>query len=239
MSDIGDHPADMFHAPGPGAGLGKVIDFVPLWPAAVLSLAGVMIAAWWLVRKADRHDLRGWGVNGLVACGVGVATVLWMNHPVRDVLAPDVTVLCSRCCLVASALVSLRDLDLSLNGLRAAASAWRFCGAGRSYGSTGFSRPIADGQSSLANVGGKRHLTFAGRAAETGVPRDLPHNDERTATCTLHLAKSANDSSVAPDGSQSTPADARGDEFAARKLPSAHAFYFAASEALAHAVNFR
>lgn len=70
--------------------LGQLIGFLSLLTATVLPIAGVMIAAWWFVPQADRPGPRRWGAHGLVAWGVGVATVLWMDHPVRVVLGPVV-----------------------------------------------------------------------------------------------------------------------------------------------------
>ncbi|MBE0546470.1 MAG: hypothetical protein IH627_02190, partial [Rubrivivax sp.] len=69
---------------------GKLIGFLSLLTATVLPIAGVMIAAWWLVPQRDGDHQRGWSGTGLVAWAVGVATVLWMDHPVRDVLGPVV-----------------------------------------------------------------------------------------------------------------------------------------------------
>ena len=69
--------------------LGKLIGFLSLLTATVLPIAGVMIAAWWLVPRPD-DEQRGWSVTGLVAWATGVATVLCVNHPVRDLLGPVV-----------------------------------------------------------------------------------------------------------------------------------------------------
>jgi cytosine permease len=69
--------------------LGKLIGFLSLLTATVLPIAGVMIAAWWLVpRPVDEQ--RSWRPIGLVAWAAGVATVLCLAHPVRVVLGPMV-----------------------------------------------------------------------------------------------------------------------------------------------------
>ena len=70
--------------------LGKLIGFLSLLTATVLPIAGVMIAAWWLV-PAPADEQRGWRVTGLVSWAIGVATVLSLSHPVRDVLGPIVS----------------------------------------------------------------------------------------------------------------------------------------------------
>ena len=69
--------------------LGKLVGFLSLLTATVLPIAGVMIAAWWLVpRPVDEQ--RRWRPIGLVAWAAGVATVLCLAHPVRVVLGPMV-----------------------------------------------------------------------------------------------------------------------------------------------------
>ncbi len=69
--------------------LGKLIGFLSLLTATVLPIAGVMIAAWWLV-PAPAVEPRGWRVIGLASWAIGVATVLVLDHPVRVVLGPIV-----------------------------------------------------------------------------------------------------------------------------------------------------
>lgn len=69
--------------------LGKLVGFLSLLTATVLPIAGVMIAAWWLVpRPVDEQ--RSWRPIGLIAWAAGVATVLCLAHPVRVVLGPMV-----------------------------------------------------------------------------------------------------------------------------------------------------
>jgi len=69
--------------------LGKLIGFLSLLTATVLPIAGVMIAAWWLVPRPD-NEQRNWRVTGLIAWATGVTTVLCLSHPVRDLLGPVV-----------------------------------------------------------------------------------------------------------------------------------------------------
>lgn len=67
--------------------LGKLVGFLSLLTATVLPIAGVMIAAWWLVPDTSGADRR-WLARGWLAWMAGVAAVLGIDHPLRDVLGP-------------------------------------------------------------------------------------------------------------------------------------------------------
>ena len=71
--------------------LGKLLGFLSLLTATVLPIAGVMIAAWWLVPRAP--PARPWHAAGLLAWLAGAGTVLAMAHPARDLLGPVVAAL--------------------------------------------------------------------------------------------------------------------------------------------------
>ncbi len=70
--------------------LGKLIGFLSLLTATVLPIAGVMVAAWWVVPAPDEDPPR-WRASGVIAWAIGVATVLCVSHPVRDLLGPVVS----------------------------------------------------------------------------------------------------------------------------------------------------
>lgn len=67
--------------------LERLTGFLSLLTLTVMPIAGVMIAAWWLV-PAAAQPARAWRAIGLVAWGLGVAVVLWMDHPLRNLLGP-------------------------------------------------------------------------------------------------------------------------------------------------------
>jgi len=61
--------------------------FLSLLTLTVTPIAGVMIAAWWLVPRPTTAA-RAWHAAGLLAWAAGVAGVLVMSHPARHLLAP-------------------------------------------------------------------------------------------------------------------------------------------------------
>lgn len=67
--------------------LDRLTGFLSLLTLTVMPIAGAMIAAWWLVPAPARADCR-WHATGLLAWAAGVAVVLWMDHPLRQVLGP-------------------------------------------------------------------------------------------------------------------------------------------------------
>lgn len=72
--------------------LDRLVGFLTLLTATVLPIAGVMIAAWWIVPAPPEGEQR-WNARGLLAWLAGAATVLLMSHPVRDILGPVVAAL--------------------------------------------------------------------------------------------------------------------------------------------------
>jgi len=46
----------------------------------------VMIATWWLTPRTT--STRAWRWQGLLAWALGVAAVLWLQHPLRNLLGP-------------------------------------------------------------------------------------------------------------------------------------------------------
>ena len=68
--------------------LGHLIGFLSLLTATVLPIAGVMIAAWWLVPPGDDGRGRRWYLPGVVAWASGVAVVFMLDHPMRQLLGP-------------------------------------------------------------------------------------------------------------------------------------------------------
>ena len=67
--------------------LERLTGFLSLLTLTVMPIAGAMIAAWWLVPVAAQ-PARTWRAVGLLAWGVGVCVVLWMEHPLRNLLGP-------------------------------------------------------------------------------------------------------------------------------------------------------
>jgi cytosine permease len=67
--------------------LDRLTGFLSLLTLTVMPIAGAMIAAWWLVPAPAAPDRR-WHATGLLAWGIGVAVVLWMAHPLRNLLGP-------------------------------------------------------------------------------------------------------------------------------------------------------
>lgn len=67
--------------------LERLTGFLSLLTLTVMPIAGVMIAAWWLV-PGGAQPARAWRPVGLLAWAVGVAVVLWMDHPLRNLLGP-------------------------------------------------------------------------------------------------------------------------------------------------------
>lgn len=67
--------------------LDRLTGFLSLLTLTVMPIAGAMIAAWWLVPAPARADRR-WHATGLLAWAAGVAVVLWMDHPLRQLLGP-------------------------------------------------------------------------------------------------------------------------------------------------------
>ena len=67
--------------------LDQLTGFLSLLTLTVMPIAGVMIAAWWLV-PAPATPPRRWHPSGLLAWAVGAGAVLWMDHPLRHLLGP-------------------------------------------------------------------------------------------------------------------------------------------------------
>jgi len=67
--------------------LDRLTGFLSLLTLTVMPIAGVMIAAWWLV-PGPVTPPRAWHATGLMAWAVGVALVLWMDHPLRNLVGP-------------------------------------------------------------------------------------------------------------------------------------------------------
>jgi cytosine permease len=70
--------------------LERLMGFLSLLTLTVMPIAGVMIAAWWLVPTPAAAGPR-WHARGLLAWGVGVLLVLWMDHPLRNLLGPVIS----------------------------------------------------------------------------------------------------------------------------------------------------
>jgi cytosine permease len=66
--------------------LERLTGFLSLLTLTVMPIAGVMIAAWWLTPRAT--NVRAWRWQGLLAWALGVAAVLWLQHPLRNLLGP-------------------------------------------------------------------------------------------------------------------------------------------------------
>jgi cytosine permease len=67
--------------------LDRLTGFLSLLTLTVMPIAGVMIAAWWLV-PAPMSLHRRWHAPGLLAWAIGAGAVLWMDHPLRHLLGP-------------------------------------------------------------------------------------------------------------------------------------------------------
>lgn len=67
--------------------LDRLMGFLSLLTLTVTPIAGVMIAAWWLV-PPPTSAARTWHWPGLLAWAIGVVAVLTMDHPVRQLLGP-------------------------------------------------------------------------------------------------------------------------------------------------------
>lgn len=67
--------------------LDRLTGFLSLLTLTVMPIAGAMVAAWWLVPAPAARDHR-WHATGLLAWSIGVAVVLWMDHPLRNLLGP-------------------------------------------------------------------------------------------------------------------------------------------------------
>lgn len=67
--------------------LDRLTGFLSLLTLTVMPIAGVMIAAWWLL-PAPTAAARRWHVSGLLAWAIGASAVLWMDHPLRHLLGP-------------------------------------------------------------------------------------------------------------------------------------------------------
>lgn len=67
--------------------LDRLTGFLSLLTLTVMPIAGVMIAAWWLLPAPARAAPR-WQASGLLAWAIGAGAVLWMDHPLRHLLGP-------------------------------------------------------------------------------------------------------------------------------------------------------
>jgi cytosine permease len=67
--------------------LERLTGFLSLLTLTVMPIAGAMIAAWWLV-PPPAITTRRWHGIGLLAWALGVLVVLWMDHPLRNLLGP-------------------------------------------------------------------------------------------------------------------------------------------------------
>ena len=67
--------------------LDRLTGFLSLLTLTVMPIAGVMIAAWWLLPAPARAAPR-WQASGLLAWAIGAGAVLWMDHPLRNLLGP-------------------------------------------------------------------------------------------------------------------------------------------------------
>lgn len=67
--------------------LDRLTGFLSLLTLTVMPIAGVMIAAWWLL-PAPTAAARRWHASGLLAWAIGAGAVLWMDHPLRQLLGP-------------------------------------------------------------------------------------------------------------------------------------------------------
>ena len=70
--------------------LDRLTGFLSLLTLTVMPIAGAMIAAWWLL-PPPAVPPRRWQASGLLAWAAGVAAVLWMDHPLRQLLGPVIT----------------------------------------------------------------------------------------------------------------------------------------------------
>ena len=66
--------------------LQQLTGFLSLLTLTVMPIAGVMIAHWWLTPQM--RTPAPWRWQGLLAWALGVALVLWLQHPLRNVLGP-------------------------------------------------------------------------------------------------------------------------------------------------------
>ncbi|WP_326538967.1 cytosine permease [Pseudorhodoferax sp.] len=67
--------------------LERLTGFLSLLTLTVMPIAGVMVAAWWLLPAPARPGA-AWRVHGLLAWAAGVGGVLLLQHPVRHLLGP-------------------------------------------------------------------------------------------------------------------------------------------------------
>ena len=70
--------------------LERLTGFLSLLTLTVMPIAGVMVAAWYLVPRRGAA-VRPWHLGGLGAWAIGVGVVLWMDHPLRNLLGPVIS----------------------------------------------------------------------------------------------------------------------------------------------------